>query len=75
MGASDLASVHPGSQPPIDLDHEVEKLLDHAPMGMSGVENIGVEHAAQFALRGQSEDVSNLQSHRGSSHSIGKNEV
>eukprot|EP00959_Pyramimonas_sp_CCMP1952_P316857 6632306-Pyramimonas_sp.AAC.1 len=40
---------------------------------MSGVENPGVEHAAQFALHGPGEDVSDLHSERDSSHSIEKN--
>eukprot|EP00959_Pyramimonas_sp_CCMP1952_P097289 2033569-Pyramimonas_sp.AAC.1 len=59
---SELVSVHPGFQPSIDLDLEMEKLLDHAPAGMSGAASPGAERAAQFALRGQSEDVSDLQS-------------
>eukprot|EP00959_Pyramimonas_sp_CCMP1952_P089291 1868054-Pyramimonas_sp.AAC.2 len=52
----------------------MEKLLDHVPIGMSGAENLSAEHAAQFVLHGQSEDVSDLQSQGGSSHSIEKNE-
>eukprot|EP00959_Pyramimonas_sp_CCMP1952_P263338 5506759-Pyramimonas_sp.AAC.2 len=39
-------------------------------MGMSGVENHCLERAARFALHGPSEDVSDMQSEGGSSHSI-----
>eukprot|EP00959_Pyramimonas_sp_CCMP1952_P188065 3932496-Pyramimonas_sp.AAC.1 len=41
---------------------------------MSGAENSGAEHAAPFALHGQSEDANDLLSEGGSSHSIEKNE-
>eukprot|EP00959_Pyramimonas_sp_CCMP1952_P060020 1253951-Pyramimonas_sp.AAC.1 len=52
----------------------MEKVFDHVPVGMSGAESLGARRAAQFALHGQSEDVSDLQSEGGSSHSIEKNE-
>eukprot|EP00959_Pyramimonas_sp_CCMP1952_P036187 756889-Pyramimonas_sp.AAC.1 len=52
----------------------MEKSLGHIPIGTSGGESLGAEHAAQYTLYGQSKDVSNLQSEGDSSHSVEKNE-
>eukprot|EP00959_Pyramimonas_sp_CCMP1952_P474546 9503666-Pyramimonas_sp.AAC.1 len=50
------------------------KMLDHAPMEASGVERLGAERTIQYTLCGQSEDVNDVQSDGGSSHSPEKNE-
>eukprot|EP00959_Pyramimonas_sp_CCMP1952_P010775 225736-Pyramimonas_sp.AAC.1 len=73
-GPSELVSVHPSFQPSVDLDLDMEKLLDHAPFRMSGAESPGAGHAAQFALHGRGEDMSDLQSEGDSPHLIEKNE-
>eukprot|EP00959_Pyramimonas_sp_CCMP1952_P324367 6789114-Pyramimonas_sp.AAC.1 len=53
----------------------MDKLLDHITIEMPGAEILGAEHAVQYALHGQSEDVSDLQSEGGSPHSIEKNNI
>eukprot|EP00959_Pyramimonas_sp_CCMP1952_P271490 5675476-Pyramimonas_sp.AAC.1 len=63
-----------GSQKSIDIAIEMEKLLDIAPFEVSGVERLGTESAVRYAVHGQSEDVSDMQSEGESSHSIEKNE-